>query len=166
MVVGAVATSVAPMGTVLLPMASRFIGRGEVDQLKEHSMRFGRWALLLASVASIVIFVVAPQVSLFFIGEFDVAFVRVLRITVVATTPFCYFMCMRHVVDAHYEQPVNTYNIAVGLLTMLTIAGLLSVIAQDFAYVTDVVMISYVLGLTVVALLTHRSVLHVIQPVN
>lgn len=125
-VLGTLGSAVGPVGTILLPRASRFASEGRLSALKPE-MR--RWLLLIAiggGAATVLLIVLAEHVLGFFIPDDFSRFVPAFRIMMLGTVPFMSFCLSRHIVDARGGLAHNSANSLLALVAYLLISGFLS----------------------------------------
>jgi O-antigen/teichoic acid export membrane protein len=125
-VLGTLGSAVGPVGTILLPRASRFASEGNLAALKPE-MR--RWYLLLAlggGLATALLVAMADQVLGFFVpGDFS-QYLPAFRIMMLGILPFMSFSLSRHIVDARGGLAHNSTNSLLALAIYLLLSFLLS----------------------------------------
>jgi O-antigen/teichoic acid export membrane protein len=125
-IVGALGSAINPVGTILLPRASRLANQGTLHQLRREMQI---WTLLLAAggtFAAIVLGVLAEPLLRFFAPLEDPSAVLALRCMLSAVPGFLCFSLLRHVIDAKGGAAYNTGHALVALLTYLVAAAALT----------------------------------------
>jgi O-antigen/teichoic acid export membrane protein len=108
-VVGSLGSMVGPVGTILLPKASRAAAVGRMGALLEE---YRMWSILVVAsgaIATLSILFSSDAILSFFVPfelrKYSTAF----RYCVAGALPYMYFSLARHVIDAYAVRPHNAY---------------------------------------------------------
>ena len=145
--VGMLGTALSPIGFVMLPVASRMMATGKIEDLRR---RVTNIALLTAGalVAGIVIVeLLAPQLVGIYLGPGFSATAESLRIIAPAALPWGIYTALASVIDAYHVRPVNARNMAVAFAVFIAGAVALALTHAPAGYVSGAFVLSlYVLG--------------------
>ncbi len=148
---------IAPLGIVLLPRVSLLIAQGEQGRIKEN-LRFFIAAILQCFIfICIQSLIFTDAIIKYWLGlEFSGA-IPVMRIALISTIFYTFYIAMRSILDATKVKPLNTINISISLGTFLSIAGMLLFIFKFFTPIISL-SIAFSSGLICLGILTFFSI--------
>lgn len=157
---GMIAVGVFPVGFVLLPVASRLLAAGSVDQLRGQVFIVARVVVGLIVIAILIFEVFATPIVAIYLGPAFAGSVATLRLLMLGALPWGIYMSLRTIIDARHKRAVNAINVAVAFAFFVALMLILRTWMDPATVVVPVFVISlYVLGtLTVIEIwrITHR----------
>ena len=145
----------APIGVILLPKASGMIGQGLLHDLQGHVMLILKFCVTFTVLITIVLEVFTEPIIKAYLGFGEiVSVVRVVRIVMLGALPYAIYVCMRGLIDAFHEKPLNTRNLTVAFAVFVAGSGVGQLTLRDPTYI----LVAFVLGLLVLGTLTLRDV--------
>lgn len=146
----------APVGQVVLPAASRWVGEGRRDRIRRYAvgLLLGAAGVSALAVACVVVASEWILTGYLALALDDVGHAgRILRTAVLAGIPFGVYMGVRRILDAIHDGPVNARNLtwaflAFAVLTAGAVGAGLGIVGMAWAFVGAV---------SVLGLLTLRS---------
>jgi len=157
---GMIAVAVFPVGFVLLPVASRLLAAGSIDQLRGQVFIVARVAVGLIVIAIVVFEVFATQIVDLYLGPAFAGSVATLRVLMLGALPWGIYMSLRTVIDARHKRPINAINVGVAFAFFVALILILRIWMDPATVVVPVFVVSlYLLGaLTVIEIwrVTHR----------
>jgi O-antigen/teichoic acid export membrane protein len=112
-------TGFAPIGLVLLPVASRLTGLGDVEGLRRLAYRLLWVGVPLAGAGVFLGWLLARWFTLWYLGaEFEAA-VPLVRLALLGVVPYVIYILYRNLLDAMDVRPVNSRNLLVALVVAL-----------------------------------------------
>lgn len=155
-VLGTLGSAVGPVGTILLPRASRYASEGRLSALKPEVRRWLWLSCLGGGVATAALFTLADFVLSFFVpGEFS-PYLPAFRIMMLGIVPFMAFSLSRHIVDARGGLAHNSTNSLLSLAIYLLLSRVLALPGWRERGITEAVAL--VAALVVLALATQVRV--------
>ncbi len=150
-IVGLAGTTSAPIQLMLLPLTSLQQAEGRMEDIRRSVRQIEIVVLGVAVLAAVVLPIAATYISIIFLGYSDEGLVRALSIMGLAIGPFVYFVCLRQVIDACSERPLNSFSLVVALLVFGLVFALSRLLIAD---VTVIVLFSYISAVWTLALTT------------
>jgi len=148
----------APFGLILLPKAGRMLAGGDHTDLRQHVFQLAKVTAFVSLTLALFLEIFAGTLIKLYLGPNFTEAVFDLRILVLAALPFCLYMVLRNLVDACYENAVNTRNILFALAMFLGGAIALQLNHARLSYAMYALVAStYFLG--VLTLLEARKIL-------
>jgi O-antigen/teichoic acid export membrane protein len=147
---GMVGSSLTPISFVLLPVASRLIGRGSVAGLRAHVVGIVRRVTPVMMIGILAVEVFAEEIIRRYLGPDFVPAVGTLRLILLGALPWTAFIVLRSILDARHERAVNSRNLAIGFAVFVIVAAPAALLARS----TTIVLSGFVTGLFVLAILT------------
>lgn len=147
---GLIGSSLTPIGFVLLPLASRLMGRGAVRDLRVHVLDILRVVTPLVVVGVVVIEVLADEIVRRYLGPDFTPAAAVLRLVLLGAIPWGAFVVLRSIVDARHERAVNARNLLIAFVVFVSIALPAALLNRSIG----AVLAAFVGGLYVLAALT------------
>lgn len=158
--IGMIAVAVFPVGFVLLPIASRLLAAGSVDQLRGQVFIVTRVVIGLIVLAVVFFEVFATQIVAIYLGSAYAGSVATLRVLMLGALPWGIYMSMRTIIDARHKRAINAINVAISFAFFVVLMLILRIWIDPAQVVVPVFVISlYLLGtLTVMEIwrVTHR----------
>ncbi|MGB8591720.1 MAG: lipopolysaccharide biosynthesis protein [Candidatus Acidiferrales bacterium] len=103
-----ISAAFSPIGSILLPKASRMIASGARGELRDHLWSLARITVLVSSVLIVLTFVFADRLIRLYLGPGYGDVAHMLRMICVGAAPYSLFLVMRNAVDAHHEGAVTS----------------------------------------------------------
>lgn len=157
--IGMIAVAVFPVGFVLLPVASRLLAAGSVDQLRGQVFIVARVAVGLILLAVAIFEVFATPIVAIYLGPAFAGSVATLRVLMLGALPYGIYVSLRTVIDARHKFPINAVNVGISFAFFVALMLVLRLSMDPAVVVVPVFVISlYLLGaLTVIQLwrITH-----------
>ena len=147
---------VAPIGIILLPKVSLLIAQGEQETIRKNLDLFIA-ALFQCSIfvrAQLIIF--TESIIKCWLGPEFFGAIPIMRIALLSTIFYTFYIGMRTILDATKVKPLNTINISISLGAFLLIAGMLLFIFKFFTPVISL-SIAFSSGLMFLGILTYIS---------
>lgn len=112
----------APLGPIILPIASESFALGRVADLRGQLIRLVVFTTLAASMAALMLGMIAPWVIGLYFGEQFLPAVGIVRVTLIGSVPYCLYVILRSMLDGIREFPLNGKNILLATIALLAIA--------------------------------------------
>ena len=148
--IGMFAVAAFPVGFILLPVASRLIASGSVDQLRAQVFAVARVVAGLIVVGVIVFEVFAYPIVTIYLGADFASSVGTLRVLMVGALPWALYVSLRSIIDARHTRAVNAINVAISFGVFLVAM----LVLQIWFAPADVVVPAFVGSLYVLGVLT------------
>lgn len=142
----------APIGAILLPVASRLANEGSLHILRP-SKGAGVAALLLTLLVGIFAPLWGQLVSLLVFGRQIILFETLCNIVAWAIVPYMYYMLTRHILDASSTRATNTNNALVACAFFLVALGASEILLKDYEPALRTA-VAYTGAIAVLAILT------------
>lgn len=154
-----IASMFSPVGVILLPKVSANVRSGITADMSREIRLIGWLATLIPLGLIGVLEILAPFLIRIYLGkEFESA-VRIIRIISAGALPLSVYYALRSVLDGFHDRAVNTVN----LLWSISIFLALCSAAYFWRGSINVVLWSFVLSTTLLALLTVRDVRRIVR---
>jgi O-antigen/teichoic acid export membrane protein len=147
---GMIGSSLTPIGFVLLPFASRLMGRGAVQDLRVHVLDILRVVTPLVILGVILVEILAEEIVRRYLGPDFAPAADVLRLVLLGAIPWSAFVVLRSIVDARYERAVNARNLLIAFVVFVVAALPAALLAESIT----AVLAAFVGGLYVLGALT------------
>lgn len=145
--IGMFAVAAYPVGFVLLPVASRLIAAGSVEQLRVQVFGVARVIVALIVFGIAVFEVFATPIVTIYLGPAFSGTVATLRILMLGALPWALYISLRSIIDARHTRAVNAINIAISFAVFLTAMLVLRTWFDPAIVVVPTFVVSlYVLG--------------------
>lgn len=135
-----------PIGLILLPKASSLISTGQMPKLRYYVIKTIKIQGLLTILGFLFVEIFAKQIISFYLGNGYLYIVPVLRVTFVACIGYCFYVCMRSVIDAYYVKSYNTLNILISLIFFVICLSILTL------FEVKIILIQILFTLTILLL--------------
>lgn len=112
----------APLGPIILPIASESFALGRVADLRGQLIRLVVFTSLAASLAALMLGTIAPWLIGWYFGEQFLPAVGIVRVTLIGSVPYCLYVILRSMLDGIREFPLNGKNILLATIALLAIA--------------------------------------------
>jgi O-antigen/teichoic acid export membrane protein len=141
----------APVGLVLLPKATIMLAEGAREELREHLNAMVRITFVLSVAIIMTIWIWMPNLIHLYLGASFGQVVPIARLLILGALPYSVYLVLRNVVDAYHEYGITAAILFCGLLTFL----IGSYLYKQTSFGIDVILGSFVLAMTVVAILSN-----------
>ena len=141
----------APVGLVLLPKATIMLAEGAREELREHLNAMVRITFVLSVAIIMTIWIWMPNLIHLYLGASFGQVVPIARLLILGALPYSVYLVLRNIVDAYHEYGITAAILFCGLLTFL----IGSYLYKQTSFGTDVILGSFVLAMTVVAILSN-----------
>lgn len=143
---------ISSFGIIALPKAARLFSEGRVEFLRERIQDITALTIHLGLFGAIQLLLWSDQLILVWLGHQFVGAIPLMRVLILALVPYFFYVVVRSIVDAIEVQPVNTYNLGVGLI--VTVASCL--LFAKMGYGSIGLAVGTTLGLIALGLMTVR----------
>jgi O-antigen/teichoic acid export membrane protein len=141
----------APVGLVLLPKATIMLAEGAREELREHLNAMVRITFVLSVAIIMTIWMWMPGLIHLYLGASFGQVVPIARLLILGALPYSIYLVLRNIVDAYHEYGITAAILFCGLLTFL----IGSYLSKQSSFGIDVILGSFVLAMTVVAILSN-----------
>jgi|SRR6202011_1339031 len=141
----------APVGLVLLPKATIMLAEGARQELRAHLQAMVRITFVLSVAIIMAIWIWMPSLIHLYLGASFGQVVPIARLLVLGALPYSVYLVLRNIVDAYHEYGITAAILFCGFLTFL--AG--SYLSKQISFGIDVILGSFVLAMTVIAILSN-----------
>ena len=141
----------APVGLVLLPKATIMLAEGARQELHEHLQAMVRITFVLSVAIIMTIWIWMPGLIHLYLGASFGQVVPIARLLILGALPYSVYLVLRNIVDAYHEYGITAAILFCGLLTFLV--G--SYLSKRTSFGIDVILGSFVLAMTVIAILSN-----------
>ena len=141
----------APVGLVLLPKATIMLAEGAREELREHLNAMVRITFVLSVAIIMTIWIWMPNLIHLYLGATFGQVVPIARLLILGALPYSVYLVLRNIVDAYHEYGITAAILFCGLLTFL----IGSYLSKQTSFGIDVILGSFVLAMTVVAILSN-----------
>jgi O-antigen/teichoic acid export membrane protein len=141
----------APVGLVLLPKATIMLAEGARQELREHLQAMVRITFVLSVAIIMTIWIWMPGLIHLYLGASFGQVVPIARLLILGALPYSVYLVLRNIVDAYHEYGITAAILFCGLLTFLV--G--SYLSKRTSFGIDVILGSFVLAMTVIAILSN-----------
>ena len=147
----------APLGIILLPRVSRLIKDGVQETIKENL------DLLIAAIVQCSVFmffqllIFSDVIIKYWLGPDFFDAVPVMRVVLVSTVFYAFYIAIRDILDASKFRPINTINIFISFGIFLAAAGVLLFLIKTFVPIIGL-SIAFSSSLICLGILTYLSV--------
>jgi O-antigen/teichoic acid export membrane protein len=118
-VVSMIAAVFAPVGLVLLPKATKMLAEGAHHQLRSHLAHLIKLTLVGSSGIAVLGWLAIPTAIRLYLGAGYGQVVPIVRLLLIAVVPYCLYLIVRNLVDAHHEYGVTAAILSAGLIVFL-----------------------------------------------
>lgn len=136
-------TAVAPISTAWLPRYTSLAARGEAHLMRPTAIKTVVVVLFGLGLSFGIIIPAMPWLVGWFLGEDFLPAVDIFRVFGLGLLPIAVYGCLRSIVDAAYQQPVNTYCIVASLLVFYGMEMVLRAVCQPVWAVIWAALLSY-----------------------
>jgi len=148
--IGMFAVAAFPVGFVLLPVASRLLASGSMDQLRAQVFGVARVVVGVIVFGVVVFEVFATPIVTVYLGPAFSGTVATLRILMLGALPWALYISLRSIIDARHTRAVNAVNVAISFAVFLVAM----LVLRTWLDPATVVVPTFVLSLYVLGALT------------
>ncbi len=148
---------VTPLGIIILPKVSMLLSEGKEKTIKENLCFFIAGVFQCSTFACIQLLIFTDSIVKYWLGSKFFAAIPVMRIVLISTIFYAFYVAMRSVLDAIKVKPINSINLSVSLTMFLSIAGILLFPFKLFSPIISL-SIAFTCGLICLGTLTYFSI--------
>lgn len=113
-------TAFTPVSLILLPKASIIIRNKDFKMLKTIFRKFVILSVGLSLIGIVLIEIFIPEIVNIYLGKNYIHSVPVIRIIILGCMGYTVFIALRSIIDAYYHKAINTRNIIISFLVMIS----------------------------------------------
>jgi O-antigen/teichoic acid export membrane protein len=161
-VVGSLGSMVGPIGTILLPTAARYAGKGRLDLLRPQYLSCVWLVSVVGCLATIGVVAGADIILRFFVPRELLGYVTAFQLSALGILPYMYFCLARHVIDAHSTLPHNAVSAVLALASFVLVEACVGMATQSSTGISE--GIGLAAALCVLAWRSHILAWRVLRP--
>jgi O-antigen/teichoic acid export membrane protein len=116
-----IASGFAPIGLVVLPRASAQVATGNLAGMRQLVLKIAGGGVALAAVAVLIGEVLIPYFVRWYFGSAFESAIPVIRICLLGAVPYSLYVLLRNFLDALDVKAVNSRNLAISLLFLISL---------------------------------------------
>jgi O-antigen/teichoic acid export membrane protein len=147
---GMVASALAPISFMMLPISARLLAANRVKELRHHIVHVVGLTLAAVLAFTVAVEVFADVLINAYLGPSLVSGTETVRILAIAAIPYGLYVSLKSVVDARHMAAINSRNMVVAVIGF----GSSAVALRTTLTPVRAVLISFVIGVSLLSVLT------------
>jgi len=139
-----------PICLILLPQASHFIVKGEMNLLRKTADKILFWTILVTGLGLLIFEIFAESLINLYLGETFHDIILITRLVLLGSFGYTVYISLRSILDAYYIKAVNTKNIFISFVIFCILLIILWLFTDDYIFI----LLCFVISMLVLGILT------------